>query len=178
MERKKVNPQPAKPQSQFAVAPTNTEVELATYRRMLLIDKYKMDEMVAQQPGIMADVAENLVYAESRRDMAKENLKTVDAKTRLALVDSVEKKETDKVLDARVQVSPEHAAAFKALLIAEKEVGEWQALRDAWKDRSYMLREMALMVHDERAGAPSITQTELERRVSGNRQAMMKKGGY
>lgn len=182
MERKKINPpvkpQANKPKSQFAAPQVGTDVELAMYRNWLLIDRNKMDEMVANQPGNLADVSEKLAYAESRRDEKKEQLKTVDAEVRLALVESAEQKETEKLLDARVQVSPEHAAAFKTLLAAEREVGEWQALRDAWKDRSYMVREMCLMIHDERAGAPSIMQGNLERRVENNRQAMMRKGGY
>lgn len=115
-------------------------------REGLAIDKDALDEGLIQQPQQYLDVSEAYALAVSRRDQAKDNLETLEARLNLDYRSDAEssgEKYTEPMLKAKVQQSKMRRQAYTEYLEACKEVDLLDGLRSAYRDRSYMLRSLA-----------------------------------
>lgn len=114
------------------------------YETALHIDDTKLDQMCREQPEALYRVARSLVYAKSRRDEAKQALKEEEAKADARARHRLEvdqEKVTEAAVNASRVLDKDVLKARDLVLDLEKEAGEWEALKDAFMDRSYMLRE-------------------------------------
>lgn len=143
MKRRKLLAEPpAEPR--YGQAPVN-DVELAHFESRLRIDKYDLDTEVAEQPRTFEEVADRLAMAKSMRDEAKDNLKTVEAELSLAFREAGDKKgkkPSEKQLADMVQVSSRRRDVFRLFVEAERMTNKLEGLRDSYRDRGFMLREM------------------------------------
>jgi len=119
----------------------STEFEAA-----LTIDKHDLDTELVSQADLFYRVAQQYAEAASRKDQAYENLKRVDADLNLQLREEFEvakKKTTEASLSAHALIDPAHSTAFKEWLTAKEQADKAGHLKEAFIQRSYMLRDLA-----------------------------------
>ena len=120
-------------------------VDVEEFRRYLAIDKSKLDDAVIQQPMLLFQVSEALAEANAQRDLAKEELAHMDASLDIEIRKKLEKgmkKSTEAVVAAMVQASTEHQALFNAYIDAKKTAETLFALKDAFVQRGFMLKDL------------------------------------
>lgn len=117
---------------------------LSELRAELAIDKTVLDDEVIRQPVLFYAISEAMTEAIAVRDAAKEELATIDAEldhTVRAKFASLEKY-TEAMVKNGIQTSVKHQKAFTAYLDAKVAADKLEALKDAFKQRSYMLRDL------------------------------------
>ncbi len=120
-------------------------VDLEEFRTYLTINKDSLDEDITIQSDLFFRVSEAYAFACSRRDAAKEQIKQVDAKTDLDIREAAveaEVKLTEKKIENAVAASEEHLEAASEHLDCIEEANIFGSLKEAFSQRSYMLREL------------------------------------
>lgn len=132
----------------------------------LQIDKLALDDEVIRQPVLFYEVSEQLTDAIAARDMAKENLASVDADLYnhyRAKLSKVEKgRVTDSLVGSYVQASAEHEQAFNAYLHAKTRADKLLVLKEAFSQRSYMLRDLVSLYSANYYEASSMKPTQAQ----------------
>lgn len=114
------------------------------FRKYLLIDKNDLDTEVSRHPSLFFEVGEAYTQAAAERDALKEMLATIDAQLDAMVREELEgEKFTESMVKSRVQLHPNHAAAFQAHLDAKLLADRLAALKEGFHARTYMLREMS-----------------------------------
>lgn len=124
----------------------NLDGFLESYKRKLLIDETDLDTDIARQAVLFHEVADRLAVQTSVRDKAKKVLSEVEARVDFDIRDVARRnkdKITEKEIATAVRLDDEVQAAHEDLIKASYYVGRLTALRDAFEQRRYMLREMA-----------------------------------
>ena len=107
----------------------------------LLINKSELDEELVKQAALFYSASESYVDAAAMRDTKKEELATVDAE-----LDAEMRLGNEKVTEARIksmiQTHPRHQEAFVAYNEAKLLADRAGVLKEAWHQRSFMLREL------------------------------------
>lgn len=122
------------------------DVLLAQYQRELQIDRDGLDEALIRQPQLIFEVSEARARAVSYRDGLKDDLKRISAE---AIADMREealkegKKVTETQLAADVNRHPAVVKATREYNAACFEADQWEALKQAFHDRTHILRELA-----------------------------------
>lgn len=120
----------------------------ADLKQQLEIDKSVLDDEVIRQPVLFYTISELLTDAIAERDGAKEELSMVDADLDAqwrAKLSKNEKRVTEKLIANYVQTSPLHEKAFQTYLDAKTKADKLLALKDAFQQRSYMLRDLVAL---------------------------------
>ena len=118
---------------------------LAELQESLAIDKSVLDDEVIRQPVLFYEISEQLTDAIAERDGAKENLAAVDAELDVEGRKKLSKasaKTTEKMFGNYVQTHPDHEDAFNKWLDAKTRADKLLALKEAFSQRSYMLRDL------------------------------------
>jgi hypothetical protein len=138
---------------------------LADLQSSLAIDKGVLDDEVIRQPVLFYAISEQLTDASAERDAAKEELNSVDADVadegRRQLSKSGARP-TDKAVQNYVQLSAKHEAAFNTYLAAKLRADKLLALKDAFQQRSYMLRDLVSLYSANYYEASSIKPTQAQ----------------
>jgi hypothetical protein len=138
-----------------------------------------IDQDVARQPSLQAEIGEQLALAESQRDALKEDLATIDAEIYGEIMEADPKK-ADAKIKALVLQDTRHTQAFDRYLAAKLEAAKWEALYEAFKQRGFMLSRMVDLflanhstpssvtrpISDNQAAEIRAKMSELRRRVS------------
>jgi hypothetical protein len=121
-------------------------VSLADLQQQLEIDKTALDDEIIRQPVLFYTVSEQLTDTIAARDAAKEELAAVDAeldhKWRKQLSKSQSGRVTEGLITSHITTSAEHEKAFLAYLDAKTKADKLLALKEAFQQRSYMLRDL------------------------------------
>ncbi len=115
------------------------------YRKLLNIDKNSLDDVLVEQADIFYEISHKYSIAVSKRDQAYENIKVTDAELNLAVrinLDDEGRKVTESLINNMVLEHEEHKEAVKTHLEAKKLADQYSALKEAFHQRSYMLREL------------------------------------
>jgi uncharacterized protein YecT (DUF1311 family) len=124
---------------------TSMTAPLDELKQELKIDKSCLDDEVIRQPVLFYTVSEQLTEAVAERDAAKEEMNVVDAelnahyRTKLAKTAS---RVTDNLVTSHVQTDKRHEKAFMVWIEAKTKADKLQALKEAFQQRSYMLRDL------------------------------------
>jgi len=138
-------------------------IPLPELKQHLAIDKSILDDEVVRQPVLFYTISEVLTDAIALRDGAKEELAAVDAemdsmwRKRLSKNDA---RVTEKMVQNCVQCSNEHEKAFNAYLEAKTNADKLLALKEAFQQRSYMLRDLVSLYSSNYYEASSIKPTK------------------
>ncbi len=133
----------------------------------LNIDKNCLDDEVIRQPVLFYTISELLTDAIAERDAAKEELSMTDAdldnEGRRVLTKADSKaKTTEAMFKNYVQTHQDHENAFKVWLDAKTKADKLLALKEAFQQRSYMLRDLVSLYsanyYEEASIKPSKTQ--------------------
>jgi hypothetical protein len=158
--------------------PYTNDVEIGSFESKVRIDKHNLDGELQDQPDLYCQVAERFAHAESVRDMRKNDLKTVEAELWIEMRVKNEgdgKRFTEKDVAHMIQIAPERQTAFTRLVQAEKEVGLWQALKESYKDRGFMIRslvELHLSSYFQNDSVSAATDMRRDFDAEKNRQKM------
>lgn len=116
------------------------ELTLEEAKKLLRIDKNSLDTMCVQHPELFFEVSDMCTYAIAYRDKTKEDMdqmwSTVATKLRKA------EKITDKAVQELVSIDPAYIKAKNEFLDAKHEAERWSALKDAFMQRSGMIRSL------------------------------------
>lgn len=123
----------------------NVRASLSELRAALRIDRFNLDEDVERQPELFFEVAEAAALARSEQDLAKDSVDEVESRLDVHVREKAERNDeriTEKEIKARIRQHPERAAAMKNYLGLKLETERLDQLRDSFKQRGYMLREL------------------------------------
>jgi hypothetical protein len=148
-----------------------TDSDFQQFENLLRIDRNALDVALEIQPDMFYRVSKNLVLCISKRDAAKQELQeiesAVDAQIRRDASIAGEKVtnpevESLKGLDKGVLVAKEELAALNL------RVGKWSALKEAFLQRSYALKELVALYSANYYGdvVQSNTEKPLRNRVA------------
>lgn len=115
-------------------------------KHCLKIDKHALDDEIERQPSLFFDVSEAYVAAAAKRDACKEELASIDAEldavVRKRLEDNKERI-TEAAVKNGIQTHADHGPAFDTYMDAKQEADLLFALKEAFQQRGYMLRDLA-----------------------------------
>jgi len=112
------------------------------FKDKLKIDKNNLDGCIIEQPALFQQVSHIYTQKLAERDYAHEQYKREYAKLFVELKNSGQKL-TDKLVESMVMVSPSYEEKRDDFLNKQKEVNEWAALKEAYAQRNYMLKELS-----------------------------------
>lgn len=115
------------------------------FREYLTIDKLALDDALKEQPSLLFQVSEEYETALAQRDSLKDAVATVEANLDVDIREDFEQskaKLTEPQVKHLIASDPERNRAYKAYAAARERAGKLGALKDAFKERGYMLREM------------------------------------
>ncbi len=118
---------------------------ITEFRDNLKIDKFALDDELMEQSMLLFQVSEAFVEAAALRDTCKEKAALVDAQLDSKIRTDAENSETritEGDVKAQVQSDPKHEKAVKAYLAAKREADVLSALKEAFQQRGYMLRDL------------------------------------
>lgn len=122
--------------------------ELDELRQKLEIDKHSLDDEIVRQPQTFFEISEAAVKATARRDFCKEEVKRIDADLAAYHRKKIEKsgtRATDSAVASAVAADPKHHAAVDKYIKASQKAELLNALKEAFSQRSYMLRDLSAL---------------------------------
>lgn len=114
----------------------------------LKIDRDDLDSCLVDQPGYFYHVAEAVAQANAERDTIKleleEQTAILDKEVRKNALNA-EEKITEAGIQNRLRTMPKIKELQLAYLDARTEADRWAALKEAYQQRSFMLRELVAL---------------------------------
>lgn len=114
----------------------------------LKIDPDDLDTCLVDQPGYFYHVAEQVAHANARRDTIKleleEKTADLDKEVRKNALNA-EEKVTEGGIQNRLRTMPAIQTLQRKYLDAKTEADRWAALKEAYQQRSFMLRELVAL---------------------------------
>ena len=117
-------------------------MDINQIRNQLRINRHRLDEELELQAYIAEQISAEVAKLKSRTDSANEGVKDIEARLVLDLRDEGGKLSVAE-MQARIQrdkVRKDMAGAHAAL---KHELAVWEGLQEAWKQRSFALRNLA-----------------------------------
>src|SRR3974377_710408 len=112
----------------------------------LAIDKYALDDEIVSQPNLFFAATDAYTEAQAEHDACKAELETVDAELDGEVREALEKasiKSTEAMVKSEVLKHKRHLDAFDTFILAKVRADKYKALKEAFNQRNYMLRELA-----------------------------------
>ena len=116
--------------------------DLEYYKQKLIIDKNNLDDCIIEQPALFQQVSSIYTQRLAERDYAYEQYKKEYARLFVEYKNSGEKL-TDKLVDSMILTSPTYVEKRNEFLNKQQEANEWAALKEAYAQRNYMLKELS-----------------------------------
>jgi hypothetical protein len=104
-----------------------------------------LDTELIRQAQLYGHVGTLYAFAVATRDKKKHDLEVLEAKLDRDVRDQLEsdgERVTENKVEAAIKLEPSHQRAYGEYLDARHYADEWEALKDAYRQRSYMLREI------------------------------------
>jgi hypothetical protein len=117
-------------------------------QRHIPFDKNKLDDAIQEQSQLFLEVANGLANATSEKDGLKHELEDLEAELSQKLRKEYARKNekfTENGLREEVSLKPNCLRLRKELTRAKSEADHWFALKEAFLQRSYMLKEQAAL---------------------------------
>lgn len=146
---------------------TNSKtLSLAEARAAIRIDKNSIDDELVRHPSLMSEVGESHTMACSERDKAKDAMEREEAKAyqkykNKSVRDNL--KETDHAIKQQVRDNKDVVKAVRLYRDNKAEAAHWEALWEAFKQRSFMLNKLADLYIAEYYTSDSASDKEYER---------------
>ena len=122
------------------------KISFQDFQELLRIDRDALDEALIRQPELFLAVSKKYVTNVSYRDELKEDIDRVRAEVTMKIrlrAARVGEKITDKTVEASVETDERYQDSVKKYLSAKKMADEWLALKEAFTQRSYVLKDLA-----------------------------------
>lgn len=129
--------------------PAEPAFDYDQFHGYLKIDRNQLDVEIQRQPSLFAEVGEASAKAAASRDTAKNRLETLDAelysKHRATLEENSSGRVTEGLVKNEVETDQAHIEAVAVLGRATYRAARIQTLKDAFHQRSYMLRDLVAL---------------------------------
>lgn len=133
--------------------PSELEVEddredLESLEQGLRIDENALEEALQQQADLFYRVSKNLALLISQRDAAKQEREYTEAKADSYLRDDArnsDDKITEKEIESRKKLDTSVIKVSDKYLRLAAEVKQWEALKEAYLQRGYALKELVVL---------------------------------
>src|SRR5258707_11639907 len=116
---------------------------LEELKQYLKINKFALDDELVGQASVFYKVGEMFAEATAKRDAQKEHLATIAAELEQNVRTRLGDKATEGKVKSLVLLEEEHIAETQAYLEAKAEADKLFALKEAFQQRGYMLRDLA-----------------------------------
>jgi hypothetical protein len=118
--------------------------ELAGFKARLLIERDNLDQELIEQPQLYYEVSENLAQSVGRRDAKKNELKRLEAELFTYYMQELGKsaKPTQAKVEAAVGQDEDYQGLYGEYLDANREADLWLAMKEAYSQRSYVLKDL------------------------------------
>jgi|SRR5579863_787680 len=115
-------------------------------QKELIINRIALDEELVQQPQLFWEASEGYTLASAQRDTAKLSLERAEADCAQHIRGgSLEKLSDKKVADA-VMANPTYIGYYESYLQYKANAEKWSVLKDAFQQRSSMLRDLVQLM--------------------------------
>lgn len=124
------------------------DAALADLEPGLQIDENAMEEALLAQPDSYYKVSKRLALVISRRDAAKQELAEVEARADAKIrrdAELAEEKITEREVKSQKRLDTDVKTAGSNVLTLNYHVGELTALKEAFQQRSYALKELVAL---------------------------------
>lgn len=155
---------------------------MSNWSEQLKIDRFRLDDMLVEQPQVYWEVANAYALAVSRRDELKERSVFVMATVSNRIRTESEKKPPEAAIAHMIELDEEYTAARGAYLKAKTTADELIALKGAYEQRAHMLRDLAQLyiagyfsddsVRRQQAASDQTATSVARKRISTKRQAL------
>src|SRR5262245_41446394 len=126
-------------------APIEREMGRIDFENQLKIDRHRLDDALIEQGQLFYQVSHAYRLAVSVRDATKARMRSLESQLRTEAREELQRDE-ERVTEAMVAKSVELNPAYKKLrlrLLAEtQEADLWLALKEAYVQRSYVLKDL------------------------------------
>lgn len=130
------------------MAKRKESVNIDELREYLEIDKHNLDREIQRQPSLFFKVSDAYVSAAARRDFLKEEVSRTQSRLYAKHRRRFEKEGT-KATEAQVNASVQSDEAYKEAvdkhILAREKADAFQALKESFHQRSYMLRDLVAL---------------------------------
>ena len=141
-------------------------LDLAEFRKYLVIDKHTLDDEIVRQPTLFEKVSDACVEAIAERDALKEELASVDAKLDGEIRAKLSaEKATEGQIKSRIQVNNRHVVAMEHYLHAKQVADQFNVLKEAFEQRNFMLRKLVDLYTSNYFESSSVRSTAQEDRL-------------
>lgn len=137
--------------------------KIDTYRKMLRINKHRLDDELEIQAEMMMQIGDALETATSRMMEAKDELARIEGRVGESLKED-DPKLSIPALEAKVKRAPERTRAWERYQAAMKERGQWDRLWDSWKERGQSIKTLGSLFGSQYFASDPIVQRERTRR--------------
>jgi hypothetical protein len=156
------------------------DIEHGELINKLRIQQHRLDDEVIEQPSLYYKVAVAYAQAVSRRDALKDKIKRIEAKSNIQIRQALGSRSgtervTESQISARIDRHPRVRRAKQAYLEAVREADELLALKEAYSQRSYMLRELCGLIVTDHYSSDAVRGPAQDRTADANRRAMSEK---
>ena len=146
--RKSIKPSSSRSTLEGLVFEPQEHKKLERLERGLSIDEHALEEALQQQVDFFYEVSQCLTLQVSRRDAMRQYVAQVEADTDQRLRQEAltgDEKITERDIEARKVLDREVSEARSDLLKFNHSVAEWGNLKDAFGQRSYVLKDMVAL---------------------------------
>lgn len=143
-------------------ATAKKQSDLEALQSQLQIDKDDLDTCLVEQPDLYYHVAEHFVSAVARRDEVKLSIEQVTAELGEQMRKAAaarDEKLTEAAITRKLADTPRLQEMEAQYLHLRLEADKWQALKEAFQQRSFMLREL-VAIFIRRMGDLSLGQAD------------------
>lgn len=116
---------------------------LNDYRNMLRINRHRLDDELEIQAEVMDRISQEVNKLNSQMLSAKEELLRVEARLMTEIAEDAPSKMTVAQIEAAVRRHKDRRDAWIKYDTARYSFDEWEALRDAWKQRGFSIKTLA-----------------------------------
>jgi hypothetical protein len=118
-------------------------MNLDEYRNYLVIDKHKLDDELKHQASLFYTISEACMQAIAERDYLKEMLARADADCDADIRNAFkDEKITEAMVKNEILGQKTHKKAFDDWLVAKTKADQLEALKEAFRQRGFMLRDL------------------------------------
>lgn len=121
------------------------KLNLEEFQSLLKIDRHNLDEEIERQPDLYYSVAREAVFYRSRLDRLESEKDRVYASLDTLIRQKAEKddsKITENAIKARIRQDKTYRNLVDQGFILKKRLDELTVLQEAFRQRSYMLRDL------------------------------------
>jgi hypothetical protein len=129
-------------------------------KQYLTINKHQLDDELIEQASVFYKVSELSTEAAAKRDAEKEYLATIAAEIEQNVRTRLGDKATEGKVKSLVILEKEHRDATSNYLTTKAEADKLQALKEAFHQRGYMLRDLVQLYISNYFSVNSVRPTE------------------